>query len=148
MIELKITINTPDLSDAINNLSAALCDRKARIVENSAAQSQTPTVPVIPTGAVSEPTEPVNPVPTAIPVTVPVNSAPVANNVPNPAIPTSAPQYTLEMLATAGASLIDAGKMDQLVQLLDKFSVASLIDLAPENYGAVANELRALGASI
>ena len=46
------------------------------------------------------------------------------------------------------SALIDAGKMDQLMQLLGKFNVASLTELAPENYGAVAQELRALGARI
>ena len=74
-------------------------------------------------------------------------AAPAAPAAQKP-VPTGAPQYTLDMLATAGSALIDAGKMDQLVQLLTKFGVASLTDLQPEHYGAVANELRALGAAI
>lgn len=126
-------------------------------------QPATPTAPVNPTPA------PVNPTPapapgaplsatpaqTATPIapTVPVAglapaAAPAANVAPAPAVPTSAPQYTLDMIATAGSALIDAGKMDQLMQLLGKFGVASLTELAPESYGAVANELRALGAAI
>ena len=94
------------------------------------AQTATPIAPTVPVAA---------PAPTV---------TPAANVTPAPAVPTSAPQYTLEMIATAGSALIDAGKMDPLMQLLGKFGVASLTELAPENYGAVANELRALGAAI
>ena len=75
-------------------------------------------------------------------------ATPAANAASAPAVPTSAPQYTLEMIATAGSALLDAGKMEQLMQLLGRFGVASLTELAPESYGAVANELRAMGAAI
>ena len=125
-------------------------------------QPATPTAPVNPTPApVATPTQApgaplsATPAQTATPIapTVPVAglapaAAPAANVAPAPAVPTSAPQYTLDMIATAGSALIDAGKMDQLMQLLGKFGVASLTELAPESYGAVANELRALGAAI
>lgn len=126
------------------------------------AQPATPTAPVNPTPApvatpAQAPGAPLSATPaqTATPIapTVPVAglapaAAPAANVAPAPAVPTSAPQYTLDMIATAGSALIDAGKMDQLMQLLGKFGVASLTELAPESYGAVANELRALGAAI
>lgn len=125
-------------------------------------QPATPTAPVNPTPApvatpAPAPGAPLSATPaqTATPIapTVPVAGlapavAPAANVAPAPAVPTSAPQYTLDMIATAGSALIDAGKMDQLMQLLGKFGVASLTELAPESYGAVANELRALGAAI
>ena len=125
-------------------------------------QPATPTAPVNPTPApvatpAPAPGAPLSATPaqTAIPIapTVPVAglapaAAPAANVAPAPAVPTSAPQYTLDMIATAGSALIDAGKMDQLMQLLGKFGVVSLTELAPESYGAVANELRALGAAI
>ena len=64
------------------------------------------------------------------------------------AVPTAAPKYTLEMIANAGSALIDAGKLNQLMELLGKFGVESLTDLDPESYGAIATELRALGAAI
>lgn len=126
------------------------------------AQPATPTAPVNPTPApvatpAPAPGAPLSATPaqtvTPIAPTVPVAglapaAAPAANVAPAPAVPTSAPQYTLDMIATAGSALIDAGKMDQLMQLLGKFGVASLTELAPESYGAVANELRALGAAI
>lgn len=124
-------------------------------------QPATPTAPVNPTPAqVAQPTaaptitpltaeQTATPIAPTIPVATPAPTVtPAANVAPAPTVPTSAPQYTLDMIATAGSALIDAGKMDQLMGLLGKFGVASLTELAPESYGAVANELRALGAAI
>lgn len=95
------------------------------------------------------PAQTATPIVPMVPVATPAPAVtPAANVTPAPAVPTSAPQYTLDMIATAGSALIDAGKMDQLMGLLGKFGVASLTELAPESYGAVANELRAMGAAI
>lgn len=124
------------------------------------AQPTTPAAPVNLTPAPTVPTQapgaPLSATPAqtaaqaapTVPVAQPAQPAPVANTAPAPTVPTSAPQYTLDMIATAGSALIDAGKMDQLMQLLGKFGVASLTELTPESYGAVAGELRALGATI
>ncbi len=125
-------------------------------------QPATPTAPVNPTPAPvatpapapgaplsATPAQTATPIAPTVPVAAPAPTVtPAANVTPAPAVPTSAPQYTLDMIATAGSALIDAGKMDQLMGLLGKFGVASLTELAPESYGAVANELRALGAAI
>lgn len=125
-------------------------------------QPATPTAPVNPTPAPvatpaqapgaplsATPAQTATPIAPTVPVVAPAPAAaPAANVAPALAVPTSAPQYTLDMIATAGSALIDAGKMDQLMGLLGKFGVASLTELAPESYGAVANELRALGAAI
>lgn len=149
MLEMKITIDAADLAAALNNLATALANGTA-----------TPTVPVKPTPApVAAPTQAsgaplsATPAPTATPIapTVPVaQPAPAVTPAANvaPTVPTGAPTYTLEMIATAGSALIDAGKMEQLMQLLGKFGVASLTELAPESYGAVAGELRTLGATL
>lgn len=174
MLEMKITITAADLAEAINNLASALNGNHkmpapkeaAPVASAPAAQPATPTTPVNPTPAPAAPmTTPAN-TPSAAPATtqptanptmpvagVPLSAtpaqpvAPAANAAPAP-VPTAAPQYTLDMIATAGSALIDAGKMDQLMQLLAKFGVASLTELAPDNYGAVAMELRTLGAAI
>ena len=177
MLEVKITIAAPDLAAAINNLAAALDGKNPHTVCNQygtdnkhidyvgtitmgmsgKARPATPAAPVNPTPAPTVPTQApgaplsATPAQTAAQIapTVPVvQPAPAANTAPAPTVPTSAPQYTLDMIATAGSALIDAGKMDQLMQLLGKFGVASLTELAPESYGAVAGELRALGAQI
>lgn len=128
MNEFRITIAAPELAAAINNLAAVL--------GSNAPTTSAPTP--------SQDT-------TSAPIPVPLAPAPAlpAENVTVPyVVPTSAPQYTLEMIATAGSSLIDAGKLDQLMGLLGKFGVASLTELSPDSYGAMAGELRAMGATI
>ena len=161
MLEIKITIAAPDLAAAINNLAVALAngntvpaEKPAKAEKQTEAKDAAQQAPVNPTPAPVNPTTPVvipaepasittTAAPTVAPTPVQTNAAPTV-----PAVPTSAPQYTLDMIATAGSALIDAGKMDQLMQLLGKFGVASLTELAPESYGAVAGDLRALGATI
>lgn len=137
MLEMNITITAAGLEAAINNLATAIGGNAAANKAESAAviNNQNAPAPAIP----SAPIIPTVPSPPVAQPSVPVNPTP---------IPTSAPQYTFDMISTAGSALIDAGKMDQLVMLLGKFGVQSLTDLNPESYGAVANELRALGAKI
>lgn len=160
MLEMKITITAADLATAINNLAAALSNKAPNFVytQNSGSKTQpaAPVAPVNPTPAptvsAQAPGAPLSATPaqTAAPAapTVPVVAPAPTTQAQAPTVPTSAPQYTLEMIANAGASLIDAGKMDQLIGLLGKFGVASLTELQPSSYGAVASELRALGATI
>lgn len=90
-----------------------------------------------------------NPAPAAnpAPVTAPEPAAPTASAVPA-AVPTAAPTYTLDALARAGAALAQAGKMQEALALLAKYGVQTINQLKPEQYGAFATELRALGAQI
>lgn len=168
MLEMNITIAAPDLAAAINTLAAALDGKTSKptgsapIVTTPVVHPTTPTAPVNPTAAPvvspalapgaplsATPAQTATPIAPTIPVAAPALVAtPAANVTPAPVVPTSAPQYTLDMIASAGATLIDAGKMEQLMQLLDRFGVKSLTELSPENYGAIATELRALGAAI
>lgn len=158
MLEMKVSITATDLAEAINNLAAALSENGLKPVAKTGAptvsapvaQPATPTAPVNPTPApAATPAQTATPIAPTVPVAAPAPTVtPAANVTPAPAVPTSAPQYTLDMIATAGSALIDAGKMDQLMGLLGKFGVASLTELAPESYGAVASELRAMGAAI
>ena len=177
MLELKITIAAPDLAAAINNLAAALDGKNPHTVCNQygtdskhidnvstinmgmggKAQPATPAAPVNPTPAPTVPTRApgaplsATPAQTAAQIapTVPVvQPAPAANTAPAPTVPTSAPQYTLDMIASAGAALVDAGKMDALCGLLAKYGVEALTALDPAQYGNFANDLRALGAQI
>jgi hypothetical protein len=64
------------------------------------------------------------------------------------AVPVAAPAYTLEQLARAGAALAQAGKMDLARALLAKYNVQTVNQLNPDQYGAFATELRALGAQL
>lgn len=125
MFEVKITIVADEIVAAVNNLAAALA--KTEITPTA------PTVSAIP--------QPVKPEPEATSPPAPAPEQPAA-------VPTTPPKYTLEMLATAGSALIDAGKLDDLMALLGKFGVDSLVSIKPEDYGAIATELRAMGARI
>lgn len=149
MLEIKVQLSaTDDLIAAMRNLAAAL---DGKTPDHTAAINTAPiNTPINPTPAqVAQPTATPATMPTIAETTVtPATMPTIAETTAAPAVPTSAPQYTLDMIATAGSALIDAGKMNQLMGLLGKFGVASLTELAPESYGAVANELRALGAAI
>lgn len=110
--------------------------------------------PVAPSGAV--PAAPIMTpalaAPGPVPTTVQPATAQPAYVPPAPASPgvpqASAPAYTLEDLAKAGATLAQSGKMGECHALLTKYNVPSVTQLPPEQYGAFATELRALGAPI
>lgn len=146
MLEIKVQLSaTDDLIAAVRNLASALDGENLKPAAKAGASAAS-----APIAQPATPMAPVNPTPAQVtqPTATPATMPTIAETAAAPAVPTSAPQYTLDMIATAGSALIDAGKMDQLMGLLGKFGVASLTELAPESYGAVANELRALGAAI
>ena len=65
-----------------------------------------------------------------------------------PAVPASAPSYTPDDLARAAMTLMDSGRQQELIGLLQNFGVSSLPDLRPDQYGAFATALRGMGAQI
>ena len=139
MMEMTIKVEAPALAAAITPPDPSIL---------------TPDEPRPPVAAPVAPTQPPvaapGPVPTAPPVAPapPAAPAPTAPAAPAPAVPVTAPTYTLDQIAKAGAALVDAGKMDQLLALLGKYGVAAVTQLTPEQYGNFATELRALGAQI
>ena len=48
----------------------------------------------------------------------------------------------------AGATLMDAGKVNELIALLHSFGVQAVMDLKPEQLGAFATKMRDLGAKV
>lgn len=60
----------------------------------------------------------------------------------------AAPAYTHEQIMTAGAAVVDAGKMQDLLALLTKYGVQAVTQLAAEQLGAFAADLRGLDAQI
>ena len=171
MMEMKITVEAPDLAASILKLAGAIAsgpDPALLIPDEPLPVSAYPTTPA-PVAAPAAPVSPapVNPTPgpaptMAAPVVAPspsptpVTNAPTAGptsaapgNTPAPAVPvTGAPTYTLNQISRAGASLVDAGKMQQLLELLGRYGVQAVTQLKPEQYGAFATELRGLGAQI
>lgn len=137
MVEMKIKIDVPELVAAVEKLAAAIDKTALNItVPNEGTLNFN-----MPAGNAPVAPAPVQTAPTPAPVAA---SAPA----PAPAVPVTAPTYTLDQIAKAGANLVDAGKMEQLLALLTKYGVQAVTQLTPDQYGAFATELRALGAQI
>lgn len=114
MLEIKVTIDAPELVNAIHALAQSM---QGRAVSSPSTETPAPKV----------------------------GSTPV----PEPAVPVAAaPTYTVEQIMAAGSTLMDAGKINDLMNLLHKFGVQAVMDLKPEQLGAFATEMRALGAAI
>lgn len=123
MLEMKIKIEADAaVLKAIDKLTTAL--EKNAVNISVSQDTPAPAAPVAPAQTVA----PTNPAP-AVPVT-------------------TAPTYTLDQIAKAGASLVDAGKMEQLLALLAKYGVQAVTQLQPDQYGVFATELRTLGAQL
>lgn len=124
-------------------------------VAAEASKQSTPTPAAVPVQP-----EPAQAVPTAPPTTQTApttQSAPQATAVPvapadtgqaPAAVPTTEQSYTLDQLAVAATQLVDAGRREELVQLLGQFGVQALTALPKEQYGAFATALRQMGAKI
>lgn len=171
MMEMKITVEAPDLAASILKLAEAIAsgpdpallipDEPLPVSAYPATPAAAPVAaPVAPVAAPVSPA-PVNPTPgpapttaapVATPTPAPAPAAPaqtVAPTNPAPTVPvTTAPTYTLDQIAKAGASLVDAGKMEQLLALLAKYGVQAVTQLQPDQYGVFATELRTLGAQL
>lgn len=117
----------------------------------------TPTPQLVPVVATPQPAapvpaaplqQPVTPIPVA-PAQQPVTPIPtVPSRQENAAVPTSTPSYTADDLAKAAISLMDAGRQNDLIALLQQFGVTSVPNLQPAQYGAFATAIRGMGAQI
>lgn len=154
MSNFTIEIKAPELANALQALAAAIAGRQTEKLSCPAPEPRAaapvpvpvPTAPQQPAAPVSAaPPVPAAPAPVAAPVAPPAAPVPVAAA---PIVPTCAPQYTYDMLFNAAAALMGQNKGPQLQQLLTKYGIQRLPDLPPEQYGAYATDLRALGAKL
>lgn len=147
MSNFTITIEAPEMVAAIHHLAEAI----SKMTASSADSNSTQPVPVASVSPTPNPTvtaPQLASVSAAVPVTTAV-PVPTVVSAPTPTVPVSnAPSYTLDQISRAGAALVDAGKMEQLVSLLTKYGVSAITQLAADQYGAFAAELRALGAQL
>lgn len=144
MMEMKIKIDVPELVAAVEKLAAAIDKTALNItVPNEGTLNFN-----MPAGNAPVAPAPVQTAPTPAPVAAPASAPAPAPTPAAPAVPVTAPTYTLDQIAKAGANLVDAGKMEQLLALLTKYGVQAVTQLTPDQYGAFATELRALGAQI
>lgn len=143
MFEINVTVNAPELAEALNNLAAALNGAKPEPAASKTGKADKPA-PVPPADymppadtapAPATPAPAVTPAPATAPAPAPVPVAP-------------APTYNRDQIMTAGAALIDAGKINELMGLLNSFGVQAVTQLKQDQLGAFATELRKLGAQI
>ncbi|WP_147536072.1 hypothetical protein [Bacillus marasmi] len=146
-MNITVNINAPELAGAIQALAEALKGGQASsfIAEKVAQEPVVAHQPVVQT-PIAPPVQAV-PVQQA-PVAPPVQAVPVQQQATPQAVPTSAPTYSMEQIAVAATQLVDAGKREDLVQLLQAFGAAALMQLPKEQYGAFATKLREMGAKI
>lgn len=154
MFEINVTVNAPELAEALNNLAAALKGAKPEPAASKAGKADKPApVPpadymppadTAPAPATPAPAVTPAPAPTPAPVQAPVTPAPA----PAPVPVAPAPTYSRDQIMTAGAALIDAGKINELMGLLNSFGVQAVTQLKQDQLGAFATELRKLGAQI
>lgn len=130
--EIRILIEAPELAKAISSLASAIRAPLTNPIETAVSVPAPVSAPVV--------------VPTA-PAAVPIATPPQQNS-PIDVPATSSPQYSLEQIMQAGATLMDAGKASELIALLRSFNVSAVKDLKPEQFGAFATALRGLGAKI
>lgn len=154
MLEMKIKIEVADaLISAIDKLASALN------ITAIPAQVPAPAAPANPTAAPAPVTAPApapvqaastSPIADPTPAQPPVQmNAAMTAPTPAPVVPvTAAPTYTLDQIATAGAALVNAGKMEQLLTLLGKYGIQAITQLKAEQFGPFVTELRGLGAQI
>ena len=165
MFEINVTVNAPELAEALNNLAAALKGAKPEPAASKVGKADKPApVPpadymppadTAPAPATPAPAVTPAPAPAPAPVQAPVTPAPApvqAPVTPAPApapVPVApAPTYSRDQIMTAGAALIDAGKINELMGLLNSFGVQAVTQLKQDQLGAFATELRKLGAQI
>jgi hypothetical protein len=128
MLEICVNITAPELAGAITALATAITGGAAL------APTQLPPAAATPSAALPTPSAQAQAVtPPPAPPVIPV---------------TAAPAYSRDQIMTAGAALIDAGKMNELMTLLNAFGVQAVTQLKQEQLGAFATELRKLGAQI
>lgn len=174
MIEIKFKGDLKDViteivnfRDALNaplnpNLDSAGASQNATpsAAVNSAANvvpAHEPSPQVTPAEAPAAPApavEKATPAPAVEPITL--ESTPNTPEIPKAtpdapvaAVPVSpAKEYSLDELLTATAPLMDAGKIADLQALMQKYGVASMMEIPKEKYGELATDLRALGAKL
>lgn len=159
MFEVKVTVELPGIPDALNNLARAIAEngfaKPVNAVE-AKAETDVPTITTTPAtvpapAPVAAPAEQPTPVQQPVapaPVTAPVEQPTSVQPTPAPAAGQPEETFTMNDLSVAGAKLVEQGKMDAVVTLLQRFGVAAITQLKEAQYADFAKSLRAMGASI
>lgn len=120
---------------------------------NIPTTEEPPIAPVVPATVQAPPVAPVaqpTPVAPVVPTSVSVPTTPEPTQAPpTPAVPVApVKEYTLEEIQVALQPLMDAGRTNEIVGLMQKYKVASLPELPKEQFPNLVVDLRNMGARI
>lgn len=120
---------------------------------NVPTTEEPPTAPVVPATVQAPPAAPVTqptPVAPVVPTSVSVPTTPEPQQAPTtPAVPVApVKEYTLEEIQVALQPLMDAGRTNEIVGLMQKYKVASLPELPKDQFPNLVVDLRNMGARI
>ena len=120
---------------------------------NIPTTEEPPTAPVVPATVQAPPVAPVaqpTPVAPVVPTSVSVPTTPEPPQAPpTPAVPVApVKEYTLEEIQVALQPLMDAGRTNEIVGLMQKYKVASLPELPKDQFPNLVVDLRHMGARI
>lgn len=142
--------------DAKNYIS--LCEELKLFLSysNIPTTKEPPTAPVVPAtvqappvAPVAQPTPAAPVVPTSVSVPTTPEPQPAPPAPPTPAVPVApVKEYTLEEIQVALQPLMDAGRTNEIVGLMQKYKVASLPELPKDQFPNLVVDLRNMGARI
>lgn len=120
---------------------------------NIPTKEEPPTAPVVPATAESTPVAPVaQPAPVApvVPTSVSAPTTPEPPQAPpTPAVPVApVKEYTLEEIQVALIPIMDAGRTNEIVGLMQKYGVSDLTKVPKDSYPQLIQDIRNMGARI
>ena len=120
---------------------------------NIPTTEEPPTAPVVPAAVQAPPVAPIAQPTTVAPV-VPT-SAPLQTHPdpvqapPTPAVPVApVKEYTLEEIQVALIPIMDAGRTNEIVGLMQKYGVSDLTKVPKDSYPQLIQDIRNMGARI
>lgn len=120
---------------------------------NIPTTEEPPTAPVVPATVQAPPVAPVaQPAPVApvVPTSVSVPTTPEPQQAPpTPAVPVApVKEYTLEEIQVALIPIMDAGRTNEIVGLMQKYGVSDLTKIPKDSYPQLIQDIRNMGARI
>ena len=120
---------------------------------NIPTTEEPPTAPVVPATVQAPPVAPVTqptPVAPVVPTSVSVPTTPEPPQAPpTPAVPVApVKEYTLEEIQVALIPIMDAGRTNEIVGLMQKYGVSDLTKVPKDSYPQLIQDIRNMGARI
>lgn len=120
---------------------------------NIPTTEEPPTAPVVPATVQAPPVAPVaqpTPVAPVVPTSVSVPTTPEPPQAPpTPAVPVApVKEYTLDEIQVALIPIMDAGRTNEIIGLMQKYGVSDLTKVPKDSYPQLIQDIRNMGARI